>query len=278
MDPYIEAAKETVQLLAEEAQSKIKELQTTDNFLRFSIVAFRDHPEETNEFVTLVQDFTSAADTNIFLEKLTAKGGGDVPEAVVDGLYAAAYNISWNANTEKMLYLIADAPAHGRKYHKLVDNYPDGCPCGKNEEEVLTFLRKMNVQMSVIMIKRAIKLMVELFAEHINIEAIDVSEQNEGKSLFKKMISKPKKLEVNMSDVPGINFASEVEVQVLGKRAVNEVLMFGGNLKKEQKSSYYDRLDMYSGSQNAMINKINTRVQGALKKECVKRKMRNNNY
>lgn len=78
---------------------------------RFSLVVYRD---KGDEYVTRPFDFT--IDTNRFratLEKQSAGGGGDEPEAVVQGL-GDGLRQSWRkgANVARMAFWVADAPAH----------------------------------------------------------------------------------------------------------------------------------------------------------------------
>jgi len=38
-------------------------------------------------------------------------------------------NLGFHPNSFKKVFLIADAPPHGKKFHSGSDSYPDGCPC-----------------------------------------------------------------------------------------------------------------------------------------------------
>src|SRR5262249_20639004 len=78
---------------------------------RWSLVLYRD---KGDEYVTRPFDFTS--DTAKFRRDLRAQsatGGGDTPEAVVQGL-SAGLRQSWRAQTNvaKVAFWVADAPAH----------------------------------------------------------------------------------------------------------------------------------------------------------------------
>ena len=65
-----------------------------------------------------------------FIDRLSADGGGDGPEAVLDGLYDSINKMSWNVNSLKYIFHIADAPPHGSEYSHSRDGFPEGCPCG----------------------------------------------------------------------------------------------------------------------------------------------------
>lgn len=78
---------------------------------RWSLVVYRD---KGDDYVTRQFDFTT--DTNQFRRNLraqSASGGGDTPEAVVEGL-SAGLKQSWRqqGNVAKVAFWVADAPAH----------------------------------------------------------------------------------------------------------------------------------------------------------------------
>ena len=85
---------------------------------RWSLVLYKDHGDE---YVTRPFDFT--ADTNRFRQNLRAQsagGGGDIPEAVVEGL-GVGMKQQWRgtANVAKVVFWVADAPAHPGEGQKL---------------------------------------------------------------------------------------------------------------------------------------------------------------
>jgi hypothetical protein len=61
-----------------------------------------------------------------WLEKCSADGGGDAPEAVADALHDVL-KLSWRAEATKICILISDAPPHGLDSNG--DGFPQGCPC-----------------------------------------------------------------------------------------------------------------------------------------------------
>ncbi len=100
--------------------------------IRFALVSYRDHPPEEKSYVTKLHDFTpNVKEIHKFISNLHAKGGGDGPEAVADGLHVANEKLNWASDAYKVLTLIGDAPPHGRKYSNTKnDHWPDGCPKG----------------------------------------------------------------------------------------------------------------------------------------------------
>jgi hypothetical protein len=66
-----------------------------------------------------------------FISSLTADGGGDPPESVLDGLNDSINKCGYRDKAIKFLFHIGDAPPHGRIYSGgLEDKWPEGCPCG----------------------------------------------------------------------------------------------------------------------------------------------------
>jgi hypothetical protein len=85
---------------------------------RWSLVVYRDHGDQ---YVTRAFDFTT--DTGRFRQNLRAQsaaGGGDTPEAVVEGL-GKGLEQRWRttANVAKIAFWVADAPAHPGEGSKL---------------------------------------------------------------------------------------------------------------------------------------------------------------
>jgi hypothetical protein len=96
---------------------------------RVALIAFRDHPPMDNTFVT--EDFGGFTyeleDVQRNLRKLTAAGGGDIPEAVTAALHRA-FHLDWRTEATKIVILITDAPPHG--IGDPNDKIPGGDPNG----------------------------------------------------------------------------------------------------------------------------------------------------
>jgi len=83
--------------------------------VRFGIVAYRDRGDA---YLTKAFPFSrEIADVQKALRTLDANGGGDEPEAVAEGLYAAVHELQWDfsKNTARMIFLIGDAGPHEYK-------------------------------------------------------------------------------------------------------------------------------------------------------------------
>ena len=83
---------------------------------RIGMLLFKDYNEE---YLTKVVPFT--ADLNqvqLTLNGITPSRGGDIPEAVYEGLYDAAVKFTWEAE-KRLIILIGDAPPHLRQRGKI---------------------------------------------------------------------------------------------------------------------------------------------------------------
>ena len=104
MKPYFEAIR--LQLIP-----MLKEISADFPSFRIGMVFYKDYYDD---FINKVFPFTSDFDA---LQKnisgVRVSGGGDIPEAVYEALYAGATKLSWEAKKRIML-LIGDAPPHPR--------------------------------------------------------------------------------------------------------------------------------------------------------------------
>jgi Mg-chelatase subunit ChlD len=79
--------------------------------VRYGMVTYRDRDDtfvsRAYEFTPNVREFADNLDT------VYADGGGDYPESLNEALHKAIHNLSWReADTIKLIFLIADAPPH----------------------------------------------------------------------------------------------------------------------------------------------------------------------
>lgn len=105
------------------------------------------------------------------MNKLNASGGGDGAEAVIDGLYDAAFKTSWcpRKSTLKYIIHIADAPPHGIEYtNGKDDSFSAGCPCGKSIDSIASELKEKSIRYKLMKIGSSINLMAAIFKSKIN--------------------------------------------------------------------------------------------------------------
>ena len=105
-------------------------------------VEYKDHCDPT---VVGSEDFTpSVSKLKQYIDKWSATGGGDHPEAVAEGLLAAS-KLSWRTDATKILVMCADAPPHG--VGSSFDSYPNGSPLGNDPLLIARDLVKKEVIM-----------------------------------------------------------------------------------------------------------------------------------
>lgn len=79
--------------------------------IRTGAVVYRDHGDD---YLTRISRLTTdIATTQAFIDKQSANGGGDYPEAVPEALMAALNSVGWDDNARaRIAFLILDAPCH----------------------------------------------------------------------------------------------------------------------------------------------------------------------
>ena len=189
MCSYIAGAKDSIQKIINDAKLSLEKLNAKESSLLFAIVAYRDHPPQDSTFVTKICDFTSSINAEKFLHELTASGGGDVPEAVLDGLHDAIYNVNWREKSEKFCFLIADAPPHGKRFVEGGDGFSNGCPCGFSEEIMLPKMKEMKIDFTVLKVNNTVEKMIEIFSKYINMDVFQPKIFRNNVGLFGKTIT-----------------------------------------------------------------------------------------
>lgn len=94
----------------EDIISRVKR-QLSNSKLRLGSVFYRDAGDA---YVTRVQPLTAdIEEVNTFLNNQSADGGGDYPEAVIEGLEASINELKWRDEAAaRLLFVILDAPPH----------------------------------------------------------------------------------------------------------------------------------------------------------------------
>ena len=111
--------------------------------LRLGVVEYRDHPPQDKMVYRTYELTSDLGRARRVINELRADGGGDAPEAVLDGVLAACQELAWRAHARRIAVLVGDAPPHGvpsergrRARNAFADAFPDGCPCGETIESV----------------------------------------------------------------------------------------------------------------------------------------------
>lgn len=183
MGSYLLKTKEVIMLLIEKIALKVQN-EAID--LKFGFVCYRDHPPEDLTYVIQAKNLCSSTELLSFLANQNAAGGGDLPEAVLDGLWEAAANMSWRnpIGTPTLRYIIhiADAPPHGELYGMASHRWKEGCPCGLTIEKIahVINMREIHYRLVKAGVKTQLEVMGEVFKKFIgNYLEIDLEEASE---------------------------------------------------------------------------------------------------
>ncbi len=129
---------------------------------RLAFIGFRDrdHKEQL-----VVKDFTKDVnEIKAFISKIECSGEGDECEDVVAPL-VKVLDLDWRSDV-KQVYLIVDAPTHGKAYlpdtkYEITDNYPKEDE-KKMLEKLCCHFRRNKVSLTVIQCRKTVKHMVEM--------------------------------------------------------------------------------------------------------------------
>jgi len=169
MSPYIVKTKSTIQQLIEKIKDKVK-FETID--LKFGFVCYRDHPPQDSSYVIQSKNLCDEKEILEFINQQNACGGGDLPEAVMDGLWEAAMNMKWRnpLGTPTLRYVIhiGDAPPHGSLYGPHSYIWKDGCPCGVTIEKIAHVFNMKEIHYRLVKVGSQVDTMAQVFKQHIN--------------------------------------------------------------------------------------------------------------
>jgi Mg-chelatase subunit ChlD len=137
MGTFIQAAQRQMIALME------KMATAADVRLRVGLVEYRDHPPQ-DQMLYCVHAFTDDLGlAQKTINGLRAMGGGDGPEAVLDGLGAACRELGWRPHARRIAVLVGDAPPHG--VGSPGDGFAKGCPCGQTVASVTALAEAQRV-------------------------------------------------------------------------------------------------------------------------------------
>ncbi|KAI8806173.1 hypothetical protein BJ742DRAFT_758891 [Cladochytrium replicatum] len=120
MGSYIQQSKESLSEI-------VRQISSFCDDVRFSVIAYRDHPPQDTSYVTKVTPLTNDLQAvRAAVDDMRADGGGDGPESVCCALKELT-KLDYRQNAGKAAVFIADAPPHGLS-KKTYDGFPKGCP------------------------------------------------------------------------------------------------------------------------------------------------------
>jgi hypothetical protein len=156
MEPWIRTARHEILNIIEYVEEK-----HAYSDIQVAFVGYRDHGDDER---ILLHDFSDVPALYAYLHSVVARGGDDGAEDVVGGLQQAR-GLNWERADLCLLYHIADAPAHGTRYHSgdVSDNYPEGDPSGLDPATILRQFAKESFHYTFVRITRHTDTMVNLF-------------------------------------------------------------------------------------------------------------------
>jgi len=119
MGSFIDDAKQKMQDILQSLTGEY------DIDLNVGLSLYRDHPSEDQSFVTVTFDLMDVKKIKDKISEIQVDGGGDYPEAVLDGIIDGANDMNWRDGSRRIAFLIGDAPPHG------MYEYETHCLCGK---------------------------------------------------------------------------------------------------------------------------------------------------
>ncbi|CAK80526.1 unnamed protein product (macronuclear) [Paramecium tetraurelia] len=183
MSQYINQTKNTVKEIIKNIKNKAS---NEDISVKFGFVCYRDHPPQDQTYVTKIQDLCGEDEIIKFIDQQNADGGGDTPEAVLDGLYDAAKKIEWRDATRtpslRYIFHVADAPPHGKEFTDQTSQWPNGVPSGVNLDKVSHVINIREIHYRLINVNQTdiLDKMKKLFKEKFtNYEETDLTNAKE---------------------------------------------------------------------------------------------------
>ena len=176
MNPYLKEIKHFLRKLLCDVRKTVSNLPSEEvETLKVGLVTYRDHDQEKISYVSRVNvDLTS--DTSLIrreIMNMTTSGGGDEPEAVLDGINEAINNISWREKSFKFIYHVLDAPAHGKELNGgLKDDYKE-CPCGINFRDLLYDLKGKGIDYTIVGLGGHLDKMIDAFSTVTKLEVMN---------------------------------------------------------------------------------------------------------
>jgi hypothetical protein len=167
MKPMFKGVKKFIRKLVWDANKCITQYLVDDpEPLMVGLVQYRDHPPQSKTFLTQVSDLTSNfSKFKSVVMKMTAEGGGDGPEGVLDALQAAVSEINWRSESFKFIYHFLDSPPHGKEFNDLKDGFPDGCPCNIEYDCLFAEMRGLSIEYNVIKLSDDLEKMISVFSK-----------------------------------------------------------------------------------------------------------------
>lgn len=158
MEPWIHESKSKIQQIISQNR---REHSNAD--FEVALVAYRDYGDKIRMRTV---DFSTPAQIVRALEPIHAEGGDDEAEDVAGALDRTC-GLTWGPSDVRMIFHIADAPAHGSMFHapRVSDRFPQGDPDGKDPRDLLRHLASEDIQYTFVRITSSTDKMIDVFHE-----------------------------------------------------------------------------------------------------------------
>ena len=172
MASWIEKAKQTLHDIVNSIVEECKE-DGGNLKVRVCFVGYRDI-KDRKRFA--VKEFTEDIDSvKQFINGTHAEGGADEPEDLQGGLKLALLQ-DWTEEASKRVFIICDAPCHGKSYHSCHDDFPEGSPDGLVLEDLMKEFCKKDIEFQFIKLMNNCEKMIQVMKEcHQEIEVTDMT-------------------------------------------------------------------------------------------------------
>ena len=162
MSRVINETKTVIHRIVDRLGKRFKDLA-----LRCAFVGYRDI-DEGSDRVCVFQFSKNAEAFKDFVGSVKAFGGADECEDVFGGL-EQVNQLEW-ANMSRVLFHVADAPCHGRRFHCTPsDSFPDGDPRGLSIKKLLGDLTARNVEYYFAEVNKSTSKMIDEFNKELQL-------------------------------------------------------------------------------------------------------------
>lgn len=155
--------------------------------VRICFVGYRDIKDgERFRVLPFTDDIDSVRK---FIAESKAEGGDDAPEDLQGGLKLALLQ-DWTQEASKRVFVVCDAPCHGKQYHDTSDNYPNGSPDELVLEHLMQDFCRKEIEFQVLQLDKSCTKMIQVMKEsHEMLEVTDMTKPAEVTESLKKLKS-----------------------------------------------------------------------------------------
>lgn len=130
-------------------------------YIEMAFVGYRDYDDDDQ---ISVYPFTMPEQIMQCIQKVRAEGGDDEAEDVAGGLERAVH-LDWSEADIKLVFHIADAPAHGLAFHRpyVSDRFPSGDPNGNDPRDFVERMSLLDIDYTFVKITDMTDTMIDAF-------------------------------------------------------------------------------------------------------------------